>query len=79
MESSLLTMVMMTSLPSAAPWGVDEEAAPSATSGSHLDAVRLYTVTWNPARSRLRAMGAPIVPSPIKAICFMKFHTFANF
>jgi hypothetical protein len=58
------SMVISTSAPSAAAAGWGAWHAPWATSASALAGVRFHTRTAYPARSRLRAMGAPIVPVP---------------
>ena len=61
------THVSTASAPFAASAGVAARAAPSAASGSSRSRVRLCTVTSCPASIRWRAIGAPIVPSPITA------------
>ena len=50
--------------PLTASAGVDASRAPSLTSASAFAAVRLYTVSENPAFSRLAAIPEPIVPRP---------------
>src|SRR5207302_385220 len=59
------TMAITTSLCSASSRGDLLTAAPSATTGSHLDFVRLNTTRGNPALRRLIAMGCPMIPVPM--------------
>jgi hypothetical protein len=59
------TIVTTTSACAAASAGVAARSAPSSeASASSFERVRLCTITSKPARRRLRAIGAPIVPSP---------------
>src|SRR4051794_33278081 len=44
--------------------GVSARFAPSAASTRALSGVRFHTRTWKPAFSRLRAIGAPMMPVP---------------
>jgi hypothetical protein len=61
-----VTQVTTTSLARATSAGVSTSCAPSALSSSARPGVRFQTVRLNPARARLAAMAAPIVPSPTK-------------
>jgi hypothetical protein len=44
------------------------QVRPSAASTRALSAVRFHTRTWKPAFSKLRAIGAPMIPVPRNAI-----------
>src|SRR5262245_28560006 len=63
------TMVITRSAPRAASAGVAATRTPgcSAASASARARVRFHTASGWPARATLRAIGAPIVPSPRKA------------
>jgi hypothetical protein len=60
---SSASMLMMTDPSLTASAGVEANRAPASVSGLAFAAVRLYTVTENPAFSRLAAIPDPIVPS----------------
>ena len=62
------SIVSIRSAPSAASAGDDACLAPSAARGAALSAVRFHTDTTKPAASRLRAIGAPILPVPRTAM-----------
>src|SRR5439155_12554998 len=62
------TIVTTMSASVAASAGVAARFAPADARDSSFARVRLCTVTSKPARSRFRAIGAPIVPSPMKPI-----------
>ena len=62
-----VSMVISTSTSAAAAAGEVATSAPSAASSSVLAGVRFQTRTRIPARSRLRAIGAPMVPVPSTA------------
>jgi hypothetical protein len=62
--SPSVSMVIRNSASAAAPAGVAATLAPCPASASAFRRVRFHTVTSNPARSRLRAMGAPMAPVP---------------
>src|SRR5215469_13407716 len=65
--SSLLTMAMIKSLPSAASLGVAAAFAPDAASLLAASGVRFQTVSSCPAFSRFAAIREPIAPSPRNA------------
>ena len=52
--------------PRPASLGLAASVAPSSTSGPARPGVRFHTVSGKPARARLAAMAAPIVPKPAK-------------
>jgi len=60
------TMVMTTSERSATSRGQEASTALSLTSSSMPGRLRFHTVSEYPAFSRLRAIGRPIMPSPMK-------------
>ena len=62
------SIVTSTSTSAAAASGVSAACTPSAASASALAGVRFHATTGSPARARLRAMGAPIVPVPSSAM-----------
>lgn len=64
-------MVIAQSAPVAAALGEGAALAPASTSDCTARASRSNTLSAWPAFSRLRAIGAPMLPSPIKAI-FMR-------
>ena len=63
------SMVMMVSLAAATSLLEDAPVAPSVTTSSWLLPTMSYTVREYPALSRLRAMGFPMIPSPMNPIC----------
>ena len=62
-----LTMVISTSTCAASSRGFAASFAPSRTRSSAFDFVRFHTTSGNPAFSKLRPMGLPISPSPIRS------------
>ena len=60
------SIVMSTSVSAATPAGVARASAPSATSTSTAERSRSWTVSRYPARSRLRPIGRPMIPRPIR-------------
>ena len=63
------TIVIVSWAPAAAPAGVAAtRASCSAANSSARSRVRFHTVTWKPARTRLAAIGRPMIPSPRNAI-----------
>ena len=60
------THVTTMSLVVARSLGLAASVAPSSTSGPVRPGVRFHTVSGKPARARLAAMAAPIVPKPAK-------------
>ena len=62
------TMVATTSASATAPAMSFAPWPPAATSCSTRAGLRLYPVTSNPALTRLAAIGAPMMPSPINPI-----------
>src|SRR6516162_7550849 len=69
--SSLLTMAMIKSLPSAASLGVAAAFAPDPASLLAASGVRFQTVSSCPALSRFAAIREPIAPSPRNATLLM--------
>ena len=61
-------MEMITSAPRAASSALAARLAPSLSSACMALSIRSKTVTLWPALTRLLAMGAPMLPRPIKAI-----------
>src|SRR5262249_49258866 len=73
-----VSMVISTAAPAAASAGLLDRYAPSATSGAAFSGVRFHTRTSNPARSRSRTIGAPMVPVPNTAtviVCAVITHS----
>jgi hypothetical protein len=66
--SESVSIVMTTSTRSAVAFGEGEDDAPAETSSSTPGLLLLQTVRSNPDFSRFRAMGLPIIPSPMKPI-----------
>ena len=60
------THVTTMSLAAARSLGLAASVAPSSTSGPARPGVRFHTASGKPARARLAAMAAPIVPKPAK-------------
>jgi hypothetical protein len=59
-----VSMVITNAASRTASAGVSARSAPSAASTRALSGVRFHTRTWKPAFSRLRAIGAPMIPVP---------------
>jgi hypothetical protein len=56
------------SLAAATALGEPGAVAPSLSNWAYFDGVRFQTATGNPARSKLRTIGVPIMPVPKKPI-----------
>ena len=69
------SIVSTTSAAATASTAPEATCAPSEASGSALPASRFHTTTSRPARSRLRAMPAPINPVPSTATVFATFQS----
>src|SRR5688572_15910713 len=67
-----MTIVTVTSQRDARSAGEDALAAPAAMRGAIASALRANTVTVCPPFNKLRAMGAPIAPSPITPTLAMR-------
>src|SRR5438132_13693797 len=65
-SGELVTIVTTRSERSATSRGVRTTVAPASAKGFARSGVRFVTVTGNPALRALRAIGAPMIPSPTK-------------
>src|SRR3954452_2540979 len=64
MPAASVSIVITNSASRTASAGVSARSAPSAASTLALSGVRFHTRTGKPAFSRLRAIGAPMMPVP---------------
>jgi len=70
--SSSASIAMTASTPRAASAGDAAILAPAFNNGSARRALRFHTTTAKPPSSRRRAMAAPMIPRPRKAIRFIR-------